>query len=81
MHKAVANDVLRKADWNEGQIRMALRIIAYDGAHAADQIADVIAVFASRSEAPSEQRAWEGIVAKLRDAPRQAEALWALRGF
>ena len=60
---------------------MALRIIAYDGAVTAGQVAAVLHAFAERSDTPSEAEAWRQSAAQLDQEPRLAEALFALRGF
>ena len=81
MHKAVARDLLRKAGWTEPKIRMALRIIAYDGARNAAQVSAVLSAFAERSDEPSEAEAWRRAAAHLDREPALATALYALRGF
>lgn len=81
MHKAVARELLRKAGWTAPQLTMALRIIAYDGARTAAQVAPVVRAFADRCEDAAEAAAWRVLAARLADEPQQAEALWALRGW
>ncbi|MCA9515913.1 MAG: hypothetical protein KC635_13300 [Myxococcales bacterium] len=81
MHKAVARDLLKKAGWTEPQITMALRIIAYDGARSAAQIAPVVLAFADRSEDAGEAAVYRALAQRLTDDPREADALWALRGW
>ncbi len=70
-----------KASWSDAEIRMALRIMAYDGARNPETTRRVIDAFAERCDDPGEQAAWQAIVARLDADPRQSEALWALRGF
>jgi len=79
MHKAVARDLLRRAGWTEAQLTMALRIMAYDGARRADQVADALAAFGGRSEDASEEAAWAALAERVRADPQQADALVALR--
>jgi hypothetical protein len=81
MHKAVARDALKKAGWGEPQIRMALRILAYDGARDARGVAPVIAAFAERSDDVTEAAVWRKAAEQLGADPRLAEALFTLRGF
>lgn len=81
MHQAVARDILRKGGWSAAEITMALRIMAYDGARSARQTPEVLAAFAARSRDAGERAAWEAVVARIRAAPEQAEALWTLRSF
>lgn len=78
MHKAVARDHLRKAGWGEPQIRMALRIIAYDGARSPQQVPTVLKTFAERSDEPSEATLWQRAATQLTATPELAEALFAL---
>lgn len=81
MHKAVARDILRKAKWSEQQIRMGLRVLTFGGARSPSTVAATVRAYAEAREDEGERDAWRSVAEALEADPRQAEALWAMRGF